>query len=65
MPVDQDKHNAEIEQAEAAVAEAQRFVDGAEPGTHKDSCLQGLLARKEALESLRQGATAGVGDTHP
>jgi len=38
-----------IEQAEAAVARAQKDYEEAEPGSSKDSCLQLLLAEKASL----------------
>ncbi len=70
MSDEQDKLNLKIEQAEAAVARAQKLYDEAEPGSSKDSCLQLLLAEKKALEQVRekdllqQRAAAGVGDSH-
>ena len=66
MSDEQDKLNLKIEQAEAAVARAQKLYDEAEPGSSKDSCLQLLLAEKKALEQVRekdllqQRAAAGV-----
>ena len=76
MSDEQDKLNLKIEQAEAAVARAQKLYDEAEPGSSKDSCLQlllaekaSLLADKKALEQVRekdllQQRAAGVGDKH-
>ena len=77
MSDEQDKLKLKIEQAEAAVAHAQKVYDGAEPGSVKDSCLQLLLAKeaslladKKALEQVRekellqQRAAAGAGDNH-
>jgi len=77
MSDEQDKLNLKIEQAEAAVARAQKLYDEAEPGSSKDSCLQlllakeaSLLAKEKALEQLsekdllQQRAAAGVGDSH-
>ncbi len=70
MSDEQDKLKLKIEQAEAAVAHAQKVYDGADPGSVKDSCLQLLLADKKALEQLRekdllqQRAAAGVGENH-
>ena len=77
MSDEQDKLNLKIEQAEAAVARAQKVYDEAEPGSVKDSCLQlllaetaSLLAKEKALEQVRekdllqQRAAAGVVDNH-
>jgi hypothetical protein len=77
MSDEQDKLKLKIEQAEAAVAHAQKVYDEAEPGSSKDSCLQlllakeaSLLAKEKALEQLsekdllQQRAAAGVGDSH-
>ena len=76
MSDEQNKFKLKIEQAEAAVAHAHKTYIEAEPGTHKDSCLQLLLAEKaslwakeKALEQLRekdllQQRAAGVGDKH-
>ena len=77
MSGEEAKLNLKIEQAEAAVARAQKVYDEAEPGSSKDSCLQllladkaSLLADKKALEQVRekdllqQRAAAGVGDNH-
>ena len=71
------KLKLKIEQAEAAVARAQKEYEEAEPGSSKDSCLQlllaekaSLLADKKALEQVRekdllqQRAAAGAGDNH-
>ncbi len=59
MSDEQDKLTLKIEQAEAAVARAQKVYDEAEPGSVKDSCLQlllakqaSLLAKEKALEQL-------------
>ena len=73
MSDEQDKLQLKIEQAEAAVARAQKACDEAEPGSSKDSSLQLLLAKeaslladKKALEQVRekdllqQRAAAGV-----
>ena len=73
----QDKLKLKIEQAEAAVARAQKVYDEAEPGSVQDSCLQLLLAKEaslladeKALEQVRekdllqQWAAAGAGDNH-
>ncbi len=49
MSDEQDKLKMKIEQAEAAVARAQKLYDEAEPGSSKDSCLQLLLAEKASL----------------
>ncbi len=54
MSDEQDKLKLKIEQAEAAVARAQKLYDEAEPGSSKDSCLQLLLADKKALDSCLQ-----------
>ena len=54
MSDEQDKLKLKIEQAEAAVAHAQKLYDEAEPGSSKDSCLQLLLADKKALDSCLQ-----------
>jgi hypothetical protein len=77
MSDEQNKLKLKIEQAEAAVAHAQKVYDEAEPGSSKDSCLQlllakeaSLLAKEKALEQLsekdllQQRAAAGVGDSH-
>lgn len=77
MSDEQDKLKLKIEQAEAAVARAQKVYDEAEPGSVKDSCLQlllakeaSLLAKEKALEQVRekdllqQRAAAGAGDNH-
>ena len=77
MSGEQNKLKSKIEQAEAAVARAQKVYDEAEPGSVKDSCLQLLLAKeaslladKKALEQVRekdllqQRAAAGAGDNH-
>ncbi len=70
MSDEQDKLKLKVEQAEAAVARAQKVYDEAEPGSSKDSCLQLLLAKEKALEQVRekdllqQRAAAGVGDSH-
>ncbi len=77
MSGEEAKLNLKIEQAEAAVARAQKVYDEAEPGSSKDSCLQllladkaSLLADKKALEQVRekellqQRAAAGAGDNH-
>ncbi len=66
MSSEEDKLKLKIEQAEAAVAHAQRLHDEAEPGPVKFSCLQLLLAKKRALEGYIQQlcAAAGVGDNH-
>lgn len=74
MSDEQDKLDVKTEQAEAAVAQAQKLYDEAEPGSLKDSCLQlllaeqaSLLAKEKALEQVRetdllqQRAAAGVG----
>ncbi len=77
MSGEEAKLKLKIEQAEAAVARAQKDYEEAEPGSSKDSCLQLLLAKeaslladKKALEQVRekdllqQRAAAGVGDNH-
>ena len=70
MSDEQDKLKLKVEQAEAAVARAQKVYDEAVPGSSKDSCLQLLLAKEKALEQVRekdllqQRAAAGVGDSH-
>ncbi len=77
MSGEEAKLKLKIEQAEAAVARAQKVYDEAEPGSVKDSCLQLLLAKeaslladKKALEQVRekdllqQRAAAGAGDNH-
>jgi len=70
MSDEQDKLKLKIEQAEAAVARAQKVYDESEPGPVKHSCLQLLLAKEKALEQVRekdllqQRAAAGVGDNH-
>ena len=62
---------SKVEQAEAAVARAEKVYDEAERGSVKDSCLQLLLAKEKALEQLRekdllqQRAAAGLGDNLP
>jgi len=50
---EQDKLNLKIEQAEAAVAHAQKVYDEAEPGSVKDSCLQLLLPDKLCWQTKR------------
>ncbi len=75
MSGEEAKLKLKIEQAEAAVARAQKVYDEAEPGSVKDSCLQlllakeaSLLAKEKALEQVRekdllqQRAAAGAGD---
>ena len=58
------------EQAEAALARAQRLYDEAESGSDEQSCPQLLLAEEKALEQVRgkellqQHAAAGVLDNH-
>ncbi len=77
MSGEQNKLKSKIEQAEAAVARAQKVYDEAEPGSVKDSCLQlllakeaSLLAKEKALEQVRekdllqQRAVAGASDNH-
>ena len=77
MSDEQDKLKLKIEQAEAAVARAQKMYEEAEPGSVKDSCLQlllakeaSLLAKEKALEQVRekdllqQRAAAGASDNH-
>ena len=79
MSGEEAKLNLKIEQAEAAVARAQKMYDEAEPGSFKDSCLQllladkaSLLAKEKALEQVREkellqqraAAGAGAGDNH-
>ena len=77
MSGEEAKLKLKIEQAEAAVARAQKVYDEAEPGSVKDSCLQlllakeaSLLAKEKALEQVRekdllqQRAAAGAGDNH-
>ncbi len=60
MSGEEAKLKLKIQQAEAAVARAQKVYDEAEPGSVKDSCLQLLLAkkllcwRKKALDSCLQ-----------
>ena len=61
MSDEQDKLDLKIEQAEAAVAQAQKLYDEAEPGSTQDSCLQlllaeqaSLLAKEKALEQVRE-----------
>lgn len=62
---------SKVEQAEAAVARAEKVYDEAEHGSVKDSCLQLLLAKEKALEQVRekdllqQRAAAGWGDNLP
>lgn len=62
---------SKVEQAEAAVARAEKVYHAAGPGSVKDSCLQLLLAEEKALEQLRekdllqQRAAAGLGDDLP
>ena len=73
MSDEEDTLKLKVEQAEAAVARAQKLFDEAEPGSVKDSCLQlllakeaSLLAKEKALEQVRekdllqQRAAAGV-----
>ena len=77
MSGEEAKLKLKIEQAEAAVARAQKVYDEAEPGSSKDSCLQllladkaSLLAKEKALEQVREkellqqraAAGAGAGD---
>ena len=77
MSGEEAKLNLKIEQAEAAVARAQKVYDEAEPGSSKDSCIQllladkaSLLAKEKALEQVREkellqqraAAGAGAGD---
>ena len=67
MSDEHHKLKLKIEQAEAAVAQAHKVYNEAEPSTHKESCLQLLLAEKKALEQLReknllQQRTADVGE---
>ncbi len=77
MSGEEAKLKLKIEQAEAAVARAQKDYEEAEPGSSKDSCLQlllaekaSLLAKEKALEQVRekdllqQRAAAGAGDNH-
>ena len=77
MSGEEAKLKLKIEQAEAAVARAQKDYEEAEPGSSKDSCLQlllaekaSLLAKEKALEQVRekdllqQRAAAGAGDHH-
>ena len=77
MSDEQDKLKLKVEQAEAAVAYAQKEYAEAEPGSVKDTCLQlllakeaSLLAKEKALEQVREKellqlrAAAGVGDNH-
>ncbi len=77
MSDEEDKLKSKIDQAEAAVAQAQKVYDEAEPGPVKDSCLQLLLAKeaslladKKALEQVRekdllqQRAAAGMDDKY-
>lgn len=77
MSGEEAKLKLKIEQAEAAVARAQKDYEEAEPGSSKDSCLQlllaekaSLLAKEKALEQVRekdllqQRAAAGAGDDH-
>ncbi|DBB08699.1 TPA: hypothetical protein ACH3X3_008234 [Trebouxia sp. C0006] len=61
MSGEEAKLKLKIEQAEAAVARAQKEYEEAEPGSSKDSCLQlllaekaSLLADKKALEQVRE-----------
>jgi len=49
MSGEEAKLKLKIEQAEAAVARAQKVYDEAEPGSVKDSCLQLLLAKEASL----------------
>ena len=70
MSGEQNKLKSKIEQAEAAVARAQKDYEEADPGSSKDSCLQLLLAKEKALEQVRekdllqQRAAAGASDNH-
>ncbi len=77
MSGEEAKLKLKIEQAEAAVARAQKVYEEAEPGSSKDSCFQlllaekaSLLAKEKALEQVRekdllqQRAAAGAGDNH-
>ncbi|DBA95588.1 TPA: hypothetical protein ACH3X3_013437 [Trebouxia sp. C0006] len=61
MSGEEAKLKLKIEQAEAAVARAQKDYEEAEPGSSKDSCLQlllaekaSLLAKEKALEQVRE-----------
>ncbi|KAL3131842.1 hypothetical protein ABBQ38_007555 [Trebouxia sp. C0009 RCD-2024] len=54
MSDEQDKLKLKIEQAEAAVARAQKVHDEAEPGSIKDSCLQLLLAEEASLLAYKK-----------
>ncbi|KAL0049190.1 hypothetical protein WJX82_008489 [Trebouxia sp. C0006] len=76
MSGEEAKLKLKIEQAEAAVARAQKDYEEAEPGSSKDSCLQlllaekaSLLAKEKALEQVRekdllqQRAAAGAGSS--
>ena len=54
MSGEEAKLKLKIEQAEAAVARAQKDYEEAEPGSSKDLCLQLLLADKKALDSWLQ-----------
>ncbi len=66
MSSEKAKLKLKIEQAEAAVAHAQKVYDEAEPGPVKFSGLQLLLAKEKALEQwmekdlLQLRAAAGV-----
>ena len=53
MSDEQDKLKRQVEQAEAAVARAQKVYDEAEPSSHKDLFLQLLLAEGKLLQQLR------------
>ncbi len=59
MSGEEAKLKLKIEQAEAAVARAQKDCEEAEPGSSKDLCLQLLLADKKALDSWLQLLLAG------
>ncbi len=61
MSNEQNKLKSKIEQAEVAVARAQKVYDEAEPGSVKDSCLQLLLAR-EASRLAKEKAKASEGE---
>ncbi len=71
MSDEQDMLKLKVEQAEAAVACAEKVYDDSEPGSIKDSCLQLLLAEQQVLEQLsakhllQQHAAAGVSDNRP
>lgn len=67
MSDEQDMLKLKVEQAEAAVACAEKVYDDSGPGSIKDSCLQLLLAEQQVLSAkhlLQQHTAAGVSDNH-